>query len=96
MKKFRVISFVVLILSVFISVDLGFNYLRAVAASISGTGDGIAIYSIFAPIFLGDRLWSYQKYLNIFQTSAWLTFAVFAENAVLAILSLARGEKQGR
>lgn len=96
MKKLRIVSLVVLIIAVFISVDLGFNYLQAVAANISGTSDGIAIRGIFAPIFLGDRLWSYQKYLNIFQTCAWLTFAVLAENAVLAILSLTRAEKQGR
>lgn len=96
MSKLRIISLIILIAAVFISVDLGFNCLSAVTAGISGTADGITICGIFAPIFLGDRLWSYEKYLSIFQTSAWISFAVLIENTVLAILNLVHYEKQGR
>ena len=96
MSKLRIISLIVLIIAVFVTIDLGFNYLQAVTSGISGTSDGIAIYSAIARIVLGDRLWSYQKYFNIFQTSAWITFAVMLENAALAIISIIHTQKQGR
>ena len=91
MTKLRIVSLIILLSAVLVTVDLGFNYLYAVTANISGAGDGISIYGIFAPIILGDRLWSYQKYLNIFQTSAWISFAGMIENAVLAFVSHKHG-----
>lgn len=91
MKKLRIISLIILIMTLFVALDLGFNYLQAVTTQIIGTGDGIPIYGIFARIFLGDRGWSYQAYLNIFKTSAWISFAVAIENAVLAIVDMKKG-----
>ena len=91
MKNLRIISLIILIIAVLISLDLGFNYLQAITVQISGTGDGISIYGIFARIFLGDRGWSYQAYLNILKTSAWISFAVAFENAVLAIIDMKKG-----
>lgn len=96
MSKLRIISLIVLIIAFFVTIDLGFNYLQAVTANISGTGDGITIHSAIARLFIGDRLWSYQKYFNIFQTCAWITFAVMLENAVLGIISIIHTQKQGR
>lgn len=91
MKNLRIISLIILIIAVFVSLDLGFNYLQAITTQISGTGDGISIYGIFARIFLGDRGWSYQAYLNIFKTSAWISFAVAIENALLEIFDMKKG-----
>ena len=91
MKNLRIISLIILIIAVFVSLDLGFNYLQAITTQISSTGDGITIYGIFARIFLGDRGGSYQAYLNIFKTSAWISFAVAIENALLEIFDMKKG-----
>lgn len=90
MSRFRIFSLIILLIAVFISIDLGCNYLQAVTSEISGIGDGIAIHGITAPIILGDRGWSYQKYLSVFETSVWIAFIILVENAVLSIFSQKR------
>lgn len=90
MRKLRAISLIILLISVFVTVDLGFNYLQAITAQISGAGDGIAIYGIFARKFLGDRGWSYEAYLKLFATSTWTTLCILLENTLLAVVAYYR------
>ena len=89
MKKTRIISAVLLVIMVFISIDLGFNFLKSMVPSMN---DGIGCFSIFqiGGIFepFGDSGWSQERYLDAFEKSVWITFVVFVENVILAITEM--------
>lgn len=87
MKKVKIVSLIALIIAVFVSADLGFNFLKSMVPSLN---DGIGCFSFFqmTGIFesFGDGGWSQEGYLTAFEVSAWITFAVFAENIILTII----------
>ena len=88
MKKVRIVSLIVLVVSAFISLDLLFNLLGSMIPTMN---DGIGTHSIiWGNLYFGDRLWSYERFFNAFVTSALITFAVFVENVVLAIVDILR------
>lgn len=73
---------IVLIIAVFFSIDLGINFAYSLVPELN---DGIVnrcIINIF-----GDDVWSQSAYLSAFQKSLWISFAVFVENIVHAIIS---------
>ena len=88
MKKVRIVSLIVLVVSAFISLDLLFNLLGSM---IPAMNDGIGTHSIiWGNLYFGDSLWSHERFFNAFVTSALITFAVFVENVVLAIADIAK------
>lgn len=88
MKKARIISLIVLVISVFVSLDLLINLLGSM---IPAMNDGIGTHSIiWGNLYFGDNLWSHERFFNAFVTSALITFAVFVENAVLAIADITK------
>ena len=88
MKKARIISLIVLVISAFVSLDLLFNLLGSM---IPAMNDGIGTHSIiWGNLYFGDNLWSHERFFNAFVTSALITFAVFVENVVLAIADIAK------
>ena len=87
MKKLRVVSLVVLVISAAISIDLLANFLGNLVPEMN---DGLGIHSIILPskLFFGDSLWSLERFYNAFITSSLITIVVFAENIVLAIIDI--------
>lgn len=91
MKKARIISLIVLVISAFVSLDLLINLLGSM---IPAMNDGIGTHSIiWGNLYFGDNLWSHERFFNAFVTSALITFAVFVENAVLAIVNIVKTGK---
>ena len=88
MKKARIISLIVLVISAFVSLDLLINLLGSM---IPAMNDGIGTHSIiWGNLYFGDSLWSHERFFNAFVTSALITFAVFVENVLLAIADIAK------
>ena len=87
MKKLRVVSFVVLVISAAISIDLLANFLGNLVTEMN---DGLGTHSIILPskLFFGDSLWSLERFYNAFITSSLITIVVFTENVVLAIIDI--------
>ena len=89
MKKLRIVSLVVLVITMSISVDLLINFLGNLVPEIN---DGLGIHSVLLPgkLFFGDTLWSLERFYNAFVTSSLITLAVLIENIVLAIIDIAK------
>ena len=89
MKKLRIVSLVILVITTIINVDLLINFLGNLVTEIN---DGLGIHSVLLPgrLFFGDSLWSLEKFYNAFVTSALITLVVFVENIVLTIISIAK------
>ena len=88
LKKVRIISLIVLVVTAFISLDLLINLLGSMIPTMN---DGIGTYSIiWGNLYFGDRLWSNERFFNAFVTSALITFAVFVENVILAIVDMVK------
>ena len=78
MDKIKIVFMVLFLVSLFVSIDLGFNFLWALVPDIN---DGITVRT-FINIF-GDRLWSYERFLKAFEISTWITFGLLIVNVVL-------------
>lgn len=88
MKTARIISLVVLITTSFVSLDLLINLLGSLIPSMN---DGIGVHSlIWGNLYFGDNLWSHERFFNAFVISSLITFAVFIENVILAIISIVK------
>lgn len=89
MKKIRIASLVLLLISVFVSVDLGLNFFYNLLFEFH---DGLQINSLLHFFFriFGDSLWSMERFFDAFETSLWISFVVLAENVVLAIVDISK------
>ena len=86
MKKARIISLIVLVVSAFVSLDLLINLLGSLIPTMN---DGIGTHSIiWGNLYFGDGLWSHERFFNAFITSVMITFALFVENVILAIADM--------
>ena len=86
MKKIRIISLVVLAITVFVSFDLLINLLGSM---IPAMNDGIGVHSIiWGNLYFGDNLWSHERFFNAFVISGLISFAVFVENIILTIIAI--------
>lgn len=86
MKKIRIVSLIILVVSAFISLDLLINLLGSMIPTMN---DGISTHSIiWGNLYFGDNLWSHERFFDAFVTSAMVTFVVFVENVVLAIVDI--------
>ena len=86
MKKARIISLIVLVVSAFVSLDLLINLLGSMIPTMN---DGISTHSIiWGNLYFGDGLWSHERFFNAFITSVMITFALFVENVILAIADM--------
>ena len=79
MKIIKIVFMVLFIISLFVSIDLGFNFLWALIPDIN---DGITVRTFIN--FFGDSLWSYEQFLKAFEISAWITFGLLIVNLVLS------------
>ena len=87
MKTAKRIAIIALLIMIFISIDLGFNFLKYMVPALN---EGIGCFSIFqiTGIFepFGDSGWSQVRYLAAFEKSVWITFVVFVASVVLKIV----------
>ena len=93
MKKLRIISLVILVITSVISLDLLLNLLGNLVPEIN---DGLGIHTVILPIklFFGDSLWSLERFYNGFVISSLITLIVFIENIVLMIIDIRNNKSQ--
>lgn len=86
MKKLKIISLLCLLGSLFVSIDLGLNFLFTLIPELQ---DGIGSHSILQGLFgiLGDSGWSKAKFYFMFEKSVWLTFMLLIENIILHFIN---------
>ena len=89
MKKLRIVSLVVLVITTIISLDLLINFLGNLVPEMN---DGLGIHSVLlsCKLFVDDSLWSLERFFNAFVISSLITLAVFVENVVLAIIGITK------
>lgn len=88
MKKLRIISLIILLITTFVSLDLLINLL---GSSIPSMNDGIGTHSIiWGNLYFGDSLWSHERFFNAFAISSLISFAVLVENVILAIIDITK------
>lgn len=86
MKKLRIISLIVLVITSFVSMDLLINLLGSMIPSMN---DGIGVHSlIWGNLYFGEDFWSHERFFNAFVISSLISFVVFVENIVLTILAI--------
>ena len=86
MKIIRIISLIFLVITTFISLDLLINLIFSLIPSMN---DGISTHTIiWGHLYFGDDFWSHERFFNAFVVSALISFGVFVENIVLAIISI--------
>ena len=79
---------IVLVVTAFVSLDLLINLLGSMIPTMN---DGIGTHSIiWGNLYFGDNLWNHERFFNAFVKSALVTFAVFVENVVLAIVDIVK------
>ena len=81
MKKIKIVFMALFIVSLFASIDLGFNFLWAL---IPDMNDGITVRTFIN--FFGDSLRSCERFLTAFEISAWITFGLLIVNVVLSFV----------
>ncbi|MBO5859546.1 MAG: hypothetical protein J6R20_07195 [Clostridia bacterium] len=91
MKKFRIASMILLIISSFFTLDLLINVLGNVMPEMN---DGLGLFGLTGRMIFGDSLWSYERFFEAFRISTGITFVLFAENIILAIISIIKGNKK--
>jgi len=90
MKKIRIISLVILVITSFVSIDLLINLLGSLIPSMN---DGIGVHSIiWGNLYFGDTLWSHERFFDAFVISSLVSFSVFVENIVLSIIAIAKNK----
>ena len=69
-KRVRSVLFCLLILGVWMSIDLGYNFFYSM---IPGVNDGITICGFWAQLLLPDYGWSRVRYLELFRNAVVFT-----------------------
>ena len=89
MKAFRIISIIALAVMLFISIDLGFNFLHSLIPELQ---DGISSYSVLQRMFgiFGDSGWTKAKFFFAFVNAVWVTFFVVLVNIALTIIAITK------
>ncbi len=83
-ETIRIITAVMLIISLFCTVDLGMNFCYNLYPQ---AHDGYTVNSILHGVFciFGDNGWTLDKFYTAFQTSAWLSFIIASANLLIGI-----------
>lgn len=89
MKKIRIISLIVLVITSVVSLDLLINFLGNLVPEMN---DGLGMHSVivWGNLYFGDSLWNLERFFDAFVISSLITLAVFVENVVLAIIDIAK------
>lgn len=89
MKKLRIVSLIILVITSAVSLDLLINFLGNLVPEMN---DGLGMHSVivWGKLYFGDSLWSLERFFYAFVISSLITLAVFVENVVLAIVDIAK------
>lgn len=82
MKKIRILLLLLLIVSLFMTLDLGYNFLASLVPSMN---DGIGIRSIFIRLFVAEHEYSQATYLKVFMQSSIVSIILILVNFLAAI-----------
>lgn len=86
MKRIRIISLIVLVITIFVSMDLLINL---VGSMIPSMNDGIGVHSIiWGNLYFGDNSWTHERFFDAFVISSLISFVVFVENVALAVIDI--------
>lgn len=87
MKLLKIISLVAIVISIFVSIDLGINCLGSLVPELQ---DGIPYHSVLQSLFgiLEGQLKTRADFFIAFKTSLWISFAILVENIVLYVITL--------
>ena len=88
LKIARMIALIALVISLFVTVDYGINLVNSLVPELQTDGIGYrsVLQSLFGTLdgpFDGAR----AGFLDAFPTAAWVSFGIFAVNAVLAVFA---------
>lgn len=84
MKKIRIASFILLIITSFVTLELLINVLGNVRPEMN---DGLTLFGMSSRLIFGDSLWSYERFFDAFRISALITFTITYENILLLIIA---------
>lgn len=88
MKKLRIISLTIHVITSFVSLDLLINLLGSLIPSMN---DGIGVHSIiWGNLYFGDNLWSHERFFDAFVISSLISFVVLLVNVVLSIIAIVK------
>ena len=75
MKKLRIAALILLLLSLFVSIDLGFQFFYNLVPELM---DGYASHSVMQGVFhvFGDQGWTLARFYFAFEKAVWVTFAL--------------------
>ena len=86
MKRIRIVSLIVLVITIFVSMDLLINL---VGSMIPSMNDGIGVHSIiWGNLYFGDNSWTHERFFDAFVISSLISFVVFVENVALAVIDI--------
>ncbi len=93
MKIVRIASLVVLVLSVFVSIDMGLNVM---ALAVPEMQDGIGYNSLLQSVFgLLESMGvdTAMEFRSAFSVSIWVSFALFVVNCALCVMAMCERKK---
>lgn len=86
----KIISLVMLAISILFTVDLGINYGNALLVEYH---DGIVLTGFLSRVIYGDRGWSLPSFFQSFNNMLIITTILVIENIILRCISIAKGKK---
>ena len=86
----KIVSLVILAISILFTVDLGINYGNALLVEYH---DGIVRTGFLSRIIYGDRGWSLHSFFQSFNNMLIISTLLVIENIILRCISIAKGRK---
>lgn len=85
MRKVRIAACILFLKSLFVSIDLGMNFLYNLVPEFL---DGYTSHSILQGLFgiFGDRNWTLARFYEMFERSLWVSYILLAINVLLYAL----------
>lgn len=83
MKRLRIAAMILLGISIWITADLGYNYISSLPAELN---DGITLRGLFAGLVFGDDGWSRSGFLRAFAVAAGATVVTAFINIALTCI----------
>lgn len=83
MKIARTVTLMTTLISLFVTIDLGFQF----AYNLLPERDGYAAHGMMQSVFhiFGDHDWTLEKFFSAFEQSAWFTMSVLILHCTLGI-----------
>ena len=92
-KIFRDVTQILTLISLFVTVDFGFQFLYNLIPG----HDGYAAHGLMQSVFhvFGDHDWTLDKFFSAFEQSAWLTVSLLLLDCSVGLSDRLMSEKDG-